>query len=100
MNVEIQAIQFDADEKLVKFIEGRVNKLMQYFDNIVGSEVFLKLDKSDSRENKIVEIKLAIPGKDLFASKQSSSFEEATDVVVEALRKQVMKHKEKLMAKH
>ena len=57
-----------------------------------------KLDKKEGVENKIAEIKLAIPGKDLFAKKQCKSFEEATDLAVEALRKQIKKHKGKLTA--
>ena len=100
MEVQIQAIHFDADDKLVEFIEEKVGRLSQFYDHIIGSEVKLKVDKAGSHENKITEIKLAIPGKDLFASKQCDSFEAATDEAVEALRRQIKKHKEKLMAKH
>lgn len=100
MNVKIQSIHFDADAKLVEFIEERLGKLEQYFDNIISSEVYLKVDKAERKDNKIVEIKVAIPGKDLFASKQYSSFEEATDEAVDALRRQVIKAKEKMTAKH
>lgn len=100
MEVQIQAIHFDADDKLVDFVEDRVGRLSQYYDHIIGTEVKLKIDKAESHENKIAEIKVAIPGKDLFASKQCSSFEEAADEAVGALRKQIKKHKEKLMAKH
>ena len=71
---------------------------MQIFDNIVMGEVYLKLDRSSDKENKVVEIKIMVPGKDLFAKKQCKTFEEATDVCVDALRKQVTKHKEKLIA--
>jgi len=100
MEVKIQAIHFDADNKLKEFINERVGKLAQFFDNIIATEVYLKLDKAESHENKIVEIKVFIPGRDLFASKQFSSFEEAVDETVDALRRQIQKHKEKLMAKH
>ena len=95
MGVKVQSIHFDADKKLVSFIEERVQKLNQFFDNIVDTEVFLRIDNADNRENKVAEIKLAIPGKDLFAKKQCKSFEEATDEAVEALRRQIIKHKEK-----
>lgn len=95
MGIKVQSIHFDADKKLVSFIEGRIGKLNQFFDNIVDTEVFLRLDKADNNENKVAEIKLAIPGKDLFAKKQCKSFEEATDEAVEALRRQIIKHKEK-----
>ena len=94
MEIKVQSIHFDADQKLVTFIEEKVSKLTQYYDKIIGGEVFLKLESAD-RENKVAEIKLMIPGKDLFAKKQCKSFEEATDEAVEALRRQINKHKSK-----
>ena len=96
MNVRINAVKFDADEKLEQFIEKKVSKLARYFDEIIDAEVFLKLEHAADLENKVVEIKLDIPGSDLFARKQSKSFEEATDIVVDALKQQILKHKEKL----
>ena len=98
MDIQVNAIHFDADQKLVTFIEDKVGKLNQFYDNIVASEVYLRLDKSDENGNKVAEIKLNIPGKELFAKKQCKSFEEATDLAVEALRKQIKKHKGKLNA--
>ncbi len=92
MEIKVQSIHFDADQKLVKFIEDKLRKLNQYYDKIIGSDVFLKLEPAD-KENKVAEIKLAIPGKDLFAKKQCKTFEEATDEAVEALRRQINKHK-------
>jgi putative sigma-54 modulation protein len=100
MDIQIQAIHFDVDDKLVDFVEEKVERLSQYYDNIIGAEVKLKVEKAGSHENKVIEIKIAIPGKDLFASKQRNSFEESADEAVEALRRQIKKHKEKLTAKH
>ncbi len=99
MEIKIQSVNFDADKKLVEFVQARVEKLEQFFDHIVGVESFLKVERGEAKENKIVEIKVMIPGKDLFAKKQAKSFEEATDEAVDALRRQVKKHKEKLIAK-
>jgi len=96
MSLKVQSIHFDADQKLVDFVEVRVGKLNQFYDQIIDSEVFLKVDKGESNGNKIAEIKLALPGKELFAKKQSSTFEEATDMAVEALRRQIKKHKGKI----
>lgn len=97
MTVKIQSIHFDADKKLLDFIETKVNKLNTYSSKIIDSEVFLRLDKSSSHENKIAEIKLLVPGNDLFAKRQCKTFEEATDSAVEALRRQLKKKKEKAM---
>lgn len=96
MKLNIQSIHFDADSKLLELIQSKSDKLDQYFDRIVSGEVFLRVEKSDSKENKLVEIKLLVPGNDLFASKRAASFEEAVDEVIEALRRQVKKLKERL----
>ncbi len=96
MDIKIHSIRFDADVKLLDFITGKVRKLIQFFDDIIGAEVFLRLDKSQDLENKVVEIRLTLPGNELFAKKQSKTFEESTDLSVEALRRQIMKHKTKL----
>jgi len=95
MKVKVNAIHFAADQKLEDFIQKKVDKLVAYNDSIIEGEVFLRLDKSDSDDNKVTEMKLRVPGKELFAKKQSKSFEQATDEVVEALRRQLKKYKEK-----
>ncbi len=91
----MHAIHFKADQKLLSFIQERLNKLEQFNDQIVSAEVYLRLDKDREKENKIAEIKLHVPGKEMFAKKQCKSFEEATNVAVEALRRQIMKEKSK-----
>jgi putative sigma-54 modulation protein len=96
MTVKIQSVHFDADKKLLEFIQERVDKLTTFYDGIIKSEVILKIDKSDGIDNKIAEIKLHIAGNDLFAKKQCKSFEEAVDTSIDALKTQVRKHKEKI----
>ncbi len=95
MNIRIKAVKFDADSKLEDFIQKKVSKLGKFFDDIITAEVFLKLENTPDLENKVVEVKLDIPGSDLFARKQTKSFEESTDEVVDALKQQILKHKEK-----
>lgn len=95
MKVKVQSIHFDADQKLIAFIEDKVDKLTQFYESIIDSEVYLRLDRSDAGDNKIAEIKITTPGKTLFAKEQCKTFEEATDSAVEALRRQITKHKEK-----
>jgi len=96
MNTRITSVHFDADKKLIEFVNSRLNKLELFNDSIVGFEVFLKLENTSVEDNKLVEIKVEVPGNDLFAKKQSKSFEESTDDAIDALRKQLIKHKEKL----
>ncbi len=99
MNITIQSVRFTASEQLEQFIQQKMSKLDQFFDGIVSAEVILKLDKSDSTENKVAEISLNIPGGDLFAKKQTKTFEESVDLSVDALRKQLIKWKEKVRTK-
>ena len=100
MQVKVQSIQFSADQKLLNFVSQKVNKLNLFFGNILVSEVFLKIIRANSNNNKLVEIKINIPGKELFARKKSKSFEEATDEAVDALRRQINKHKGKKRIKN
>jgi len=66
------------------------------YDGIIGSEVMLRLENSENKENKIVEVRMIVKGNDLFVKKQSKTFEDAIDQSVEALKKQLVKHKEKI----
>lgn len=95
MNIQIHSVRFDADKKLITFVNQRLDKLTQFGDGIVNAEVYLRLDKDQDRENKISEIRLELPGGPLFARKQSKTFEEATDQAVDALKKQITKYKQK-----
>jgi len=99
MNIKINSVRFDADQKLIDHIQKKVNKLGQFFDGIIGAEVFLRLENVQDDENKIAEVKLLIPGNDLFVKKQSKTFEEAVNKAVETLNRQVTKYKEKLKGK-
>lgn len=96
MKLTIHSIRFDADQKLEEFIEKKIQKLERVFDNIVSIEVFLRVVKPQANNNKLAEIKLEIAGNDLFAKKQTDTFEESVDQCIDALRTQLKKHKEKV----
>ena len=96
MKVKINSVHFKADKKLEDFVNEKVGKLENYFDGVISSEVTLRLDKNTETGNKVAEIRITLPGNDLFAKKQAVSFEQATDTAVEALRKQMTRHKEKI----
>ena len=95
MNIQIHSVRFDADKKLIDFVHQKLEKLNLMGEPIVNAEVYLRLDNDQERENKISEIKLDLSGGPLFAKKQSKSFEEATDEAIDALKKQIAKHKQK-----
>lgn len=95
MKINIHSLHFDAGEKLLGFVNTKVSKLDTFHDGIIAADVTLKLEKSDISENKIAEIRVQIPGDDVFCSRQAKNFEEAVDLSVDALRKQLQKAKEK-----
>jgi putative sigma-54 modulation protein len=96
MQVNINSVHFRTDKKLDVFITERIEKLSHLYDGIIGGEVTLRLINADTPDNKIAEVRLLIKGNDLFAKKQCTTFEEAADTAVEALRKQLTRHKGKL----
>ena len=96
MNIQIHSLKFDADKKLLDFVNQKVNKLSLVTDDIVSAEIILKLEKDDERENKVTEIRVEYPKGPLFARKQSKTFEEATDLVIAALKRQIVKQKGKM----
>jgi putative sigma-54 modulation protein len=96
MNVNVNSVHFKADKKLEAFIKEKVEKLQTYFDGVISSEVILKLGNTETKDNKVAEVRLIVKGYDLFAKKESVTFEAAIDQSVEALRKQLLKHKEKV----
>lgn len=95
MKVNLNAVGFSVDRKLVDFIQVRLDKIEKFYDRIVGADVYLKLENTSEKENKIVEVRINIPGNDLVVSKQAKSFEEAVDLSSEALERLLVRHKEK-----
>ena len=98
MKLQMHSIHFDADVKLLDFIQKKVDKLETFYDRIIDGEVFLRVENDDSKENKIVEIKLNGPRNQFFSKEKSRTFEAAVDEAVEGLRRQLKKHKEKVIA--
>ena len=96
MKIEINAVKFKADEKLEEFIIDKASKLGKLFDQVVKCEVTLKVDKPESENNKIAEIRMHVPGNDLFVSKRADTFEEAILAVIDSMKLQMSKFKEKL----
>ncbi len=95
MKLKVHSIHFDADRKLVDFIQRKVNKLETFYDRLLGGEVFLRLN-NEGVDNKTVEIKLTAPGTQLFAVEKARSFEAATDQAADALKMQIEKFKTRL----
>lgn len=97
MRLQINAVKFTADQSLLDFIQAKLDKLDTFHDRIIGAEVFLRLDGADSNKvkEKIVEVRLTIPGKELFVKEHDKSFESATDRVLDVLKDKLVRCKQK-----
>jgi len=96
MKVNVHAVNFTVDKKLVDFIQERLDKLEKYYDKVVSSDVFLKVEKMSDKENKIVELKVHVPGDEFIVKKHCKSFEEAVEQSAEAVERLLVKRKEKI----
>lgn len=100
MNVHIQALHFDADSKLVAYIEKKLEKLEQYHDRIIKVDVILKLDNViHNIKDKVAEIRVHVPKADFFVKASSKSFEASFDDALDAIINQIKRRKEKLAVK-
>ncbi len=99
MEVRIQSIHFDASEQLQSFVQKKVAKLEKFYDDIKKVEVSLKVVKPETAENKEAGVKVLVPMASFYANKVCDTFEEAVDLCLEALEKQLVKYKEKQRSK-
>jgi putative sigma-54 modulation protein len=98
MKVNFQAVNFNVDKKLIDFTQERLDKLEKFYDKIVSSDVFFKVENTSDKENKIVEIRMNVPGDDLMIKKNGKTFEEAVDSCTNSLERVLVKRKEKMRA--
>lgn len=95
MNVKIQSVKFDADKKLIDFVNAKMSKLDRFAEDAIGAEVILKVDKDHEHRNKVATLILNVPGNDLVAETRAKTFEESVDEGIEAIKKQIARHKER-----
>lgn len=96
MDVRIQAIHFEVSDRLVDFINKKADKLARRFNSITDIDVTLKVVKPETSMNKEVVVRAAAPEADeLVANKVADTFEEAYDLALEALERQLEKYKDK-----
>lgn len=99
MNVQIQSVHFNADQKLLEHIEKKIDKLNTFSDSIINVEVFLKLENMSQKvKEKVAEIKVSIPRSSLFSKHESKSFEESFDLALDSMIAQIKKNKERKIA--
>ena len=96
MKVRFHSVNFTADIKLLNFVQMKLNKLDVFCDRILSADAYFKVEPMSDKGNKFVEIRLRVPGKELMVKKYSRSFESAIDQAREALKKALIKYKDKL----
>lgn len=100
MKVNTQSVNFVADQKLKDFIQKKMDKLELFYDKVICSDVFLKVENTSSKENKVFEAKLSVPGDEFVVKKQCKTFEEGADIAIQSLERQLKRRKEKLRTKY
>jgi len=96
MKIQIQSLHFDADQSLKEFINRKLTKLETFYDRIIDSDVILSLEQLNTQvKDKVVVIKTNIPGNTLVAKEKSKKFEQAIDMAVDSLKRQIEKIKTK-----
>jgi len=100
MKVYVQSVNFNADKDLVEFVDRKVSSLEKFYDKVVDSEVFLKVQQTSEKENKVVEVKINVPGNELIVKKVCKTFEEGVVLAIESLKRQLNRRKEKQRAHH
>ena len=101
MNVQIQSVHFDADDKLLRFVREKLEKLPHFHDRIIGVDVYLKLDNVvHTIKDKVAEIKVHVPRHAYFVKQQSKTFEESFAGAFDSMVNQLKRQKERLTAVH
>ncbi|MEM1324815.1 MAG: ribosome-associated translation inhibitor RaiA [Bacteroidota bacterium] len=97
MRVRTEALHFDADQKLLDFIDEKINKLTRFHDQILDAKVVLKLENNSSKiKDKVVEVHLQVPGDIVIAKADDKTFEAAVASAADTLERNLKKQKSKL----
>ena len=94
MDVKIQSVKFDAGQPLLEFVEKKMSRLERFADNSTGVDVTMRLDKDSEKGNKVVSVVLHIPGNDIVTEQRARTFEEAVDMALDVVKRQIEKRRE------
>lgn len=94
MDVKIQSVKFDAGQQLLEFVEKKMSRLDRFAENSTGVDVILRLDKDSEKGNKVATVTLHVPGNDIIAEQRARTFEEAVDMALDAVKRQIEKRRD------
>ena len=95
MKVNIQSVKFDASKQLIEFVEKKMSRLERFKDASTGVDVVLKLDKDSEKGNKVALVTLHVPGNDILTEQRARTFEEAVDLALDVIKRQIEKRRDK-----
>ncbi|MBW7871731.1 MAG: ribosome-associated translation inhibitor RaiA [Flavobacteriia bacterium] len=95
MTINLQTVNFNAKPGLDEYVEKKLGKLEQFYDKILSAQVSMRVENVSEKENKFVDIRLEVPGDDIVVKKSGQTFEECIDLSLEALKKMIIRRKEK-----
>jgi putative sigma-54 modulation protein len=95
MEVKIQSVKFDASKQLIEFVEKKMSRLERFEDSAIGVDVVFKLDKDSEKGNKVALVTLHVPGNDILTEQRARTFEEAIDLALDAIKRQIEKRRDK-----
>ena len=93
MEIRVQSIKFNADQKLLDFVEKKLSKLSKFYDEIIGVEVSMSL--LPEHENKNVKVLVQIPGNDVVVERNARTFEDVVVDCLDVLKEKLVRVKEK-----
>ena len=95
MEVNIQSVKFDASKQLIEFVEKKMSRLERFEERATGADVVFKLDKDSEKGNKVALVTLRVPGGDIITEQRAHTFEEAIDLALDALKRQIEKKRDR-----
>ncbi len=95
MEVKIQSVKFDASKQLIEFVEKKMSRLERFEERATGADVVFKLDKDSEKGNKVALVTLRVPGGDIITEQRAHTFEEAIDLALDALKRQIEKKRDR-----
>jgi putative sigma-54 modulation protein len=95
MEVNIQSVKFDASKQLLEFVEKKMSRLERFESASTGVDVVLKLDKDSEKGNKVALVTLHVPGNDILTEQRAHTFEEAVDLALDVVKRQIEKRRDK-----
>ncbi len=93
MEINIKSLKFDADQKLIAFVEKKVARLERFYEGL--TEVNVTMTLLHEPDNKDVKLQIHIPGEELIIQRNAKTFEDAVTECADAMKEKLTRAREK-----